>query len=135
MRGLEIWKVAIAVALACAIVLSIRVRAPRRSVAPTDLRRLVLSALMLYAVGALAWLTHHRPLAAGVFAAGIVTAALAAWLSRGRDSDDPRGESDRSSDEPPFSPDEFGPDQFDWASFERDFRAYSEGRCEPAALD
>jgi hypothetical protein len=90
----------------------------------------VFAALLLYGVGALAWLTHHRMLAPAVFAAGIVTAALAAWLSRGHDPERPRGGSERVDQDPPS-----GPDEFDWASFERDFRAYSEGRCEPAGLD
>jgi hypothetical protein len=129
-HNVEIWKLALAVGLGGTIILSLRARAPRRSVPPVDLRRLLFGALALYAVGALAWFTHHRLLAGVVYAAGILTAALAAWLSRGRDADGPRGGSERF-DEP--APD--GPEDFDWASFERDFRAYSEGRREPAGLD
>ena len=132
MHSLELWKVVIAAVLGGAIISSLRARAPRRTVPAVDLRLLVLSALALYAVGALAWLTHHRGLAGGVYAAGILTAALAAWLSRGRDADDPRGDREDVDDEPPHG---FGPDEFDWDSFERDFLAYAEGRREPAGLD
>ena len=138
MHGIEIWKLALAVALGGAIVLSVRARAPRRSVTPVELHHLVLAALALYGVGALAWLTHHRDLAGGLFAAGIVTAALALWLSRGRDSENRRdGELDLVDDPGPHGPDAFDwdPGEFDWASFERDFEAYAEGRCEPAGLD
>ena len=53
--------------------------APARAVPRVDLRRLVLSGLGLYGVGAVASLTHHQPLAAVVYAAGIVMCALAAW--------------------------------------------------------
>ena len=130
MRSVEIWKLGLAVALGGAIILSLRARAPRRSVPAVDLRRLVFGALALYAVGGLAWFTHHRLVAGGVYSAGILTAALAAWLSRGRDADDPRGGSERFDEPAPN-----GPEDFEWASFERDFRAYSEGRREPAGLD
>ncbi len=130
MHGLDIWKLVLAVALGAAIILSLRARAPRRTTPPVDLRRLVFGALALYAVGAFAWVTHHRAVAGGVFVAGILTAALAAWLSRGRDADDPLRGFDDFDLEPPL-----GPDEFDWDSFERDFLAYSEGRREPAGLD
>ena len=123
-----ILKLTAAVVLGGTIILSLRARAPRHSVPPVDLRRLVFGAIVLYAVGAAAWLTHHRLLAAGVYAAGILTAALAAWLSRGRDEEDLRDYVDEEL--PPF-----GPDEFDWESFERDFLAYAEGRREPAGLD
>ena len=129
MHGLDIWKLVLAVGLGAAIILSLRARAPRHSISPVDLRRLVFGALVLYAVGALAWITDHRLLAAGVYAAGILTAALAAWLSRGRGEDPLDGFDDVESDLPP------GPDGFDWASFERDFEAYAAGRREPAGLD
>ena len=132
MHSLEIWKVVIAAALGGAIISSLRARAPRRTVPAADLRLLVLGALALYVVGALAWLTHHRGLAGGVYATGILAAALAAWLSRGADADDPRSGHDYFDDEPPLG---FGPDEFDWDSFERDFEAYAEGRREPAGLD
>jgi hypothetical protein len=129
------WKLGLAVVLGGAILVSLRARAPRRAIPHVDLRRLVGSALVLYAVGALAWFTHHRLLAASVYAAGIVTAALAAWLSRGRDAEDPRRGAARFDDHPPLDPDPLGPGEFDWESFERDFQAYSEGRHEPAGLD
>jgi len=64
---------------------------PRQSVPRTELRRLVVCALTLYAVGGLASLTHHEALAGLVYGAGIIVAALAAWLSRGRDQEDPPG--------------------------------------------
>ena len=124
-----ILKLTAAVVLGGTIILSLRARAPRHSVPAVDLRRLVFGAIALYAVGAAAWFTHHRLLAAGVYAAGILTAALAAWLSRGRDEEDLR-DCVVDDDLPPF-----GPDEFDWESFERDFLAYAEGRREPAGLD
>jgi hypothetical protein len=67
-----------------------------------------------------------------VYAAGILIAALAAWLSRGRDSEDPLSAFEGFDEDPPLG---FGPDEFDWESFERDFLAYAEGRREPAGLD
>ncbi len=71
-----------------------------------DLRRLVVSALGLYAVGGVASLTHHPVLAGLVYAAGIIVCALAAWLSRGTDSEDPpRGGEDPVDERPPPEPD------------------------------
>jgi hypothetical protein len=85
------------------------------------------SALGLYAVGGLASLTHHPELAAFVYASGIIICALAAWLSRGSDSEDPPSDGEDPADEqPPPEPD--GVPRFDWAAFERDFRAYAAGR-------
>jgi hypothetical protein len=97
------------------IVLSVRARAPRRGLHGGDLRLLVASALFLYAAGGAAWMTHHLALAVVVYGAGIVTAALAAWLSRGgSDFRDPPSE-----DEPaPWDPEP------DWEKFERDLRDY-----------
>jgi hypothetical protein len=131
----DAWKLALAIALGGAIVMSLRARAPRRAVPSAELRRLVYAALALYLVGALAWITGHAVLAGIVYAVGIATAALAAWLSRGRDSEDPPGDDyDEPVDEdPPFGPD--GVPYFNWESFERDFRSYSERRREPAGLD
>ena len=83
------WKLAFALVLVAAIATSALARAPRRSADPVELRRLVACALTLYAVGGLATLTHHSVLAGLVYAAGIAVAALAAWLSRGRDQEDP----------------------------------------------
>jgi uncharacterized membrane protein YfcA len=119
------WKIALAVALGVAIFFSAYAHAPRRSVAGADLRRLVFSAVALYLVGALASLSSHPILAGLVYAAGIFVCALAVWLSRGTDPDDPPHGGEEPSDErPPPSPD--GIPSFDWAEFERAFRAYSE---------
>jgi len=117
------WKLVLALALLGAIVLSARARAPRRALRGSELFRLVLSALMLYVVGALAWLTHHLALAVLVYAAGITTAALAAWLSRGDDSEEPPAAEDPFDEEPPPGPDGL---RFDWDAFERDLRDYAE---------
>ncbi len=119
------WKLLLAITLAAAILLSACAAAPRRAVPGRDLRRLVLSALALYAVGGLASLTHHPVLAGLVYAAGIIVCALAAWLSRGTDSEDPpRGGEDPVDERPPPEPD--GLPTLDWNEFERAFRAYSE---------
>jgi hypothetical protein len=118
------WKLGFAVILIGAILASACVRAPQRTVASTELRRLVLCALVLYGVGGLASLTHHPALAAVVYGSGISVAALAAWLSRGRDQEDPPGGGDAPVDEqPPPSPD--GIPRVDWARFDREFREYA----------
>ena len=120
----EAWKLALAIALGAAILLGAWGAAPRRSVPRTELRRLVACALLLYVVGALASLTSHATLAAIAYASGISVCALALWLSRGSDADDPpRGGEDPSDEQPPPAPD--GMPQFDWAAFEREFRSYS----------
>jgi hypothetical protein len=131
----DAWKLALAVVLGGAILMSLRARAPRRAVPGVELRRLIYAALALYVVGALAWVTNHPVLAGIVYAVGIIAAALAAWLSRGRDSEDPPGGDgfEPVDEDPPFGPD--GVPYFDWASFERDFRTYSERRREPAGLE
>lgn len=118
----DAWRLLLAIALGAAIVLSARAQAPRRATTGTELRRLVIAALALYGVGALALLTHHSVLAGLVYAAGIGICALAAWLSRGRDSDDPPGRHRPVDEEPPPAPD--GLPEFDWAAFEREFRAH-----------
>lgn len=119
-----VWKLALAIALVGAIATSAFARAPRRAASPAELRRLVLCALGLYAVGGLATLTHHPALAGLVYGAGIVVAALAAWLSRGRDQEDPPdGGSHPVDEEPPPRPD--GSAWWDWERFERDFRDYA----------
>ena len=112
------WKLVLVFVLVGAIVLSACARAPRRPLPRHELRRLVLAALTLYGVGVYASVTHH--------------AALAAWLSRGSDSDDPPGGDDDgpTDHEPPHDPD--GMPAFDWAAFERQFRAYSSRPREPA---
>jgi hypothetical protein len=118
------WKLVLAAALAAAIFISLYARAPDRAIPGAELRRLVFSALGLYAVGGLASLTHHPMLAAFVYAAGIAVCALAAWLSRGSDSEDPPDGHDPVDEQPPPEPD--GLPAFDWDSFEREFWAYSE---------
>jgi hypothetical protein len=121
----QAWKVVLAAVLLTAIFLSACAHAPRQPVARRELRQLVYSALGLYAVGLLASLTHHGQLAGLVYAAGIIVCALAVWLSRGTDPGDPPDEPDEPVDEqPPPGPD--GIPAFDWAAFERQFRAYSD---------
>jgi len=119
------WKIALALALGAAILVSAYAHAPRRAAPKGDLRRLVLSALLLYAVGAIASLTHHPVLAGVVYAAGIFVCSVALWLSRGSDPEDPpRGGEEPTDERPPPSPD--GMPEFDWSEFERAFRDYSE---------
>jgi hypothetical protein len=127
------WKLALAVALGGAIFFSAYAAAPRRTVPGPDLRRLILAAVVLYGVGALAAVSHHRILAGIVYAAGIVVCTLAVWLSRGIDPEDPPSDGEEPSDEgPPPSPD--GLPEFDWDDFERAFRDYAEDRTpEPVA--
>ncbi len=129
----DAWKVVLAVLLAGGIVVSVRARAPRRAIPGQELRRLVLSAIGLYAVGGLASLTHHPVLAGLVYAAGIVVCTLAAWLSRGTDSEDPPGGDEPEDEQPPPEPD--GVPRFDWAAFEREFRSYAERERSPVGRD
>ncbi len=123
------WRLAFAVALGLAIFVSAFARAPRRQVAPAELRRLVLCALVLYAVGWLATHTRHMALAALVYASGISVATVAVWLSRGRDQEDPPDD-DEPQDQPP-PPDPDGVPRFDWARFERDFHQWAQRTREP----
>lgn len=126
----NIWKLGLALALGIAIFVSAYATAPSRTVPGADLRRLVMSAVALYLVGLLASVTHHPVLAGFVYAAGIFVCALAVWLSRGTDPEDPPHGGEEPTDErPPPSPD--GVD-FDWTSFERAFRAYDRNRRTPA---
>jgi hypothetical protein len=112
-------------------VLSAFARAPARPLPRSDLRRLVLAALTLYAAGVFASVTHHALLAGVVYVAGIAACALAAWLSRGSEPDDPpRGGEEPIDEQPPPQPD--GMPWFDWRAFERDFREYASRRREPA---
>lgn len=122
------WKLFLAIALVGAILLGAYGSAPRRAVPHAELRRLVLSALGLYAVGGLASLTHHMTLAALLYASGIAVCALALWLSRGSDAgeDPPRGGDEPSDQQPPPSPE--GAPTFDWEAFEREFRDYARRR-------
>lgn len=125
-----VWKIAFAILLVGAIAASACLRAPRRAPHPTELRRLVICAVVLYAVGGLASLTHHPALAGMVYAAGIAVAALAAWMSRGRDQEDPPDGGDEPVDEqPPPEPD--GVPGLDWARFEREFREYARRQGSP----
>src|SRR4030081_3038430 len=96
----DAWKLVLALALLAAIALSACASSPRRRASGNDLVRLVAAAIALYAVGGLASLTHHHTLAGLVYAAGIATCALAAWLSRGEDDseDPPRGEGPAGED-------------------------------------
>jgi len=126
-----VWKLAFAAALVAAIFMSAWARAPRQSVPSAELHRLVLCALTLYVVGALASLTHHAALAVVVYGAGITVSALAAWLSRGRDQEDPPGGGEPVDEQPPPEPD--GVPSLDWAAFEREFRDYSERERETSA--
>lgn len=123
-------KIAFAVVLGLAIFVSACARAPRHSVPAAELRRLVASALILYAVGGVATLTHHSALAGLVYASGIAIAALAAWLSRGRDQDDPPGGSEPFDEPPPPEPD--GMPRLDWERFEREFRDWERRQRQPA---
>jgi hypothetical protein len=120
----DAWKLVLAIALGAAIFLSARAKAPRRPASGAELRRLVLAALLLYGVGALASMSHHPALAGIVYAGGISVCALAAWLSRGSDSEGPPGGEEPVDQHPPPSPD--GLPEFDWARFEQDFRVYSD---------
>jgi uncharacterized membrane protein YfcA len=121
----DTWKIALALALGAAILASAYAHAPRRTVPRADLRRLVLSAVLLYIVGAVASVSHHPILAGLVYAAGIFVCTIALWLSRGTDPEDPPHGGEEPTDErPPPSPD--GVPEFDWDTFERAFRAYSD---------
>ncbi|MGO9907067.1 MAG: hypothetical protein ACLP4R_14470 [Solirubrobacteraceae bacterium] len=126
------WKLVLVVVLVGAILVSACARAPRRPLPRVELRRLVLAALTLYGVGVFASLTHHPLLAGVVYVSGIAACALAAWLSRGIDPEDPPddGGQDPPNEGPP--PDDLdGLPTFDWALFERQFRAYAGRRREP----
>jgi len=121
----DIWKLGLAATLGIAIFISAYATAPSQAVAGADLRRLVYSAVALYMVGLLATVTHHALLAAIVYASGIAVCALAVWLSRGTDPEDPPPGGEEPTDErPPPSPD--GVPEFDWAGFERAFREYAD---------
>ncbi|MBV9685324.1 MAG: hypothetical protein JO046_26260 [Solirubrobacterales bacterium] len=124
------WKLVLVLVLVGAIALSACARAPRRPLPGAELRRLVLAALTLYAVGVYASLTHHAFLAGIVYASGISACALAAWLSRGSGPEDPPDDGGSIDPEPP--PDADGLPEFDWAAFERQFWAYSADRRQRA---
>jgi len=123
-----VWKLALAIALAGAIIISASARAPRASLPRADLRRLLLGAAALYAAALLAALKHHEQLSVLLFATGVLITALARWLSRGHgDGGLPPGDEPLDLHPPP------GPDleQFDWAQFERELRAYMDRSRDP----
>jgi hypothetical protein len=120
------WRLVLAIALVAAVAMSVCWTAPGRVVDRGVLHRLVVSGLSLYAVGGVAALAHRETLAGLVFAAGIFTCALAVWLSRGTDSEDPPDEQEPADEPPPPSPD--GLSNLDWDEFERAFRAYAARR-------
>jgi hypothetical protein len=126
------WKLVLVLVLVGGIMLSALARAPRRPLPRGELRRLVLAALALYAVGVFASLTHHAALAGVVYVSGIAACALAAWLSRGSDSEDPPGGGEDPTEPGPPPNDRDGLPMFDWAAFERQFRAYSSRPRDPA---
>jgi hypothetical protein len=128
----DAWKLVLAITLAAAIAVSACASAPRRAVAKGELRRLVASALVLYAVGGVASITHHPSLAALVYAAGIATCALAAWLSRGSDSEGPPRGDEPVDEQPPPEPD--GLPELDWTEFEQAFRSYAERDRDPIGV-
>ncbi|HWF73587.1 MAG TPA: hypothetical protein VG186_09600 [Solirubrobacteraceae bacterium] len=121
----NVWKVLLLVGLAVAIVMSLCWRAPRRAVSRSDLHRLVFSGVCLYAVGGFALVVHRHALAGFVFAGGIFTCAVAVWLSRGVDSEDPPDDDDPPADEPSPPPRPDGLSTVDWDDFERAFQAYA----------
>src|ERR1700716_856133 len=115
----DAWKLVLAIVLGAAILRSAYARAPRRAAPGSDLRRLVISALGLYAVGGLASLTHHPALAGFVYAAGVVSRAGAAGRPRASDADPPPADGNDPADEQP-PPEPVGVPTFDWGAFERD---------------
>jgi lysylphosphatidylglycerol synthetase-like protein (DUF2156 family) len=125
MTSVQGLKLALAAVLVLSVALAALARAPRGRSSRIELRRLMLCASALYAVGLVASLTQHGSLAALVYAAGIGICALALWLSRGSDpGDPPDGPDDPGDEQPP--PDPGGAPAFDWAAFERQFRDYAE---------
>ena len=67
-----------------------------------------------------------------VYVSGIAACALAAWLSRGAEGEDPPdgGGDDPTDRRPPPDPD--GLPEFDWHAFERQVRAYTNRSRQPA---
>ena len=122
------WKLVLAVTLFAAVVASARVRPPRQAVPGVELRRLVLGALALYGVGLVASLDRHTLMAVILYACGIGTSALAAWLSRAETGTDPPP-AEGPADEPPSEPD--GAPGFDWSQFERELEEYRRRERKP----
>jgi hypothetical protein len=115
-------KLVLGVLLLVAIALAAWGRPPRHSPATADLRRLVTGALLLYGGGLYALLCARATVAMAAFAAGVSTATLAAWLSRGTDADDPPREQDGPAPEPTG---------WDWERFDRERVAWQRRRREP----
>lgn len=125
-----LWKIALTVALAGAIVTSACAKPPRKPLPNTELRWLVIGGLGLYAIGGLALLEHRPGLTVLVFAAGIAVSALAAWLSRGGEAGEGPPPGDEPVDEQP-PPDPDGLPRFDWDQFERELRTYMDRTRDP----
>lgn len=126
------WKLVLAISLGAAIFASACAKPPRRPLRAAELPLLVAGALVLYAVGVVALLSRRPVLAALLYAAGIGASALAAWLSRGSEQGGQPPDGPEPVDEhPPRAPD--GAPRFDWAAFERDFRAYDRRRSRERA--
>jgi len=123
------WKLVLAAALFGAIAASQFARAPTHPAANEELRRLMLCALSLYAVGLLGSFTGHPLLAALVYSTGIAICALASWMARG-DSEDPPDGADPADERPPPDPD--GLPEIDWARFDADRQAYGSRSRRPA---
>lgn len=119
----------VALALIAAIVISASVRAPRRHVPAPELRRLLIAALALYAVGGVAIIDGRPTPAVAAFAAGVIASAFGAWLSRGSDQDDGPGGGGPFDRPPPPHPD--GLPEIDWDRFERELHDWARRR-EPA---
>jgi hypothetical protein len=122
-----IWKLGLALGLIALIFVSACARAPRRGFPIGDLRAMVFSALVLYAVGVGAALSDHAIVAAAVYSCGIAVSAFAGWLSRGSDSAGPGGGGSAHKGPPPSDPDP----GFDWVAFERQFREYTRRHDQP----
>jgi hypothetical protein len=109
-------KLLITLALLSVMVVSLRLRPPRRLVDRALVLRLMSVGLATYLVGISASMTFRPTLAAISYASGVVICSLTVWLSRGSDAS-----VNDSSEEPP-EPD--GP-QFDWDAFERELSDYA----------
>jgi len=126
------WKLGLTAALLLAVLASLALGAPSDPVERGDLRRLVASALVLYAVGAAASLAGHGTLAGIVYASGILVCSLAVWLSRGVERGD--GPGGGGGEEPPVDEGPSDPDlgrlpPLDWNEFDRERAAW--GSREP----
>lgn len=117
------WKLLLTGGLLAAIVGSVCLRAPRRSIDRLELRRLVVSALLLYGIGAVASLLHRGALAGVLYASGIIVCSVAVWLSRGTDrGDGPDGPGGTRppTEDPGTGPEGVPPYEWDWEAFERE---------------